>query len=308
MIGTRNAYGEVLKELGRENPDVVVLDADLSCSTQTCKFAEDFPERFFNIGIAEQNLIGTAAGLAAYGKIPFVSTFAVFATGRAWEPIRQSLCVPHLPVKIVATHGGVTVGPDGGSHQMTEDFAIMRALPGMSVFCPADAYEAKAILRKMVEYNDGPSYIRLSRIKFPVIYNSRHKFTPGKADILRDGTDIAIIAVGYMVHAALEAAKILEESGVDSMVINMSSLKPIDKAMILKAAEKTGGIVTAEEHQITGGLGSAVAQVLAENRPTPMRIIGVEDKFGLSGSSNELLKLHKLTPENIADKCRELLK
>ncbi|MBN2135963.1 MAG: transketolase family protein [Acidobacteria bacterium] len=307
FIGTRNAYGEFLKEIGKENPNVVALDADLSCSTQTCKFYDEYPERFFNIGISEQNLVGTAAGLAAYGKKPFISTFAVFASGRAWEPIRQSLCVPKLPVNIIATHGGVTVGADGGSHQMTEDFAIMRALPNMIVLCPADGYETKAMLRRLVEYNDGPAYVRLSRIKFPVIYDDNYKFEIGKSDTLRDGKDITIIAVGYMVHAALEAAEQLAVDGIDARVINMASLKPIDEEAIIKAARETRRIVTIEEHQIYGGLGSAVAQVVAENHPVPMRIMGVHDKFGLSGEADQLLEYHGLTSSGIVEKVKSLL-
>jgi transketolase len=308
LSSTRTAYGETLRELGAENLDIVVLDADLSSSTQTCIFAKEFPERFFNIGIAEQNLVGTAAGLAAYGKIPFISTFAVFATGRAWEPIRQSLCIPRLPVKIVATHGGVTVGPDGGSHQMTEDFSIMRSLPNMSVFCPADASETRAMIRAVANYNNGPCYIRLSRISFPEIYDSTHKFIPGKSDQLAGGKDLTIIAVGYMVHSALEAAARLKDEGISTRVINMSSLKPLDNSAILKAAEETGAILTVEEHQIIGGLGSATAQLLAENLPTPMKIMGVKDVFGLSGEPFELLKMHGLDADQIVKEAKELLK
>lgn len=308
LIGTRNAYGEIITKLGEEIRDIVVLDADLSCSTQTKLFGDKFPDRFFNVGIAEQNLIGTAAGLAAYGKIPFVSTFAVFATGRAWEPIRQSLCVPKLPVKIVATHGGVTVGADGGSHQMTEDFAIMRALPNMSVFCPADAYETRAIIKRIVNYVAGPCYVRLSRLKFPVIYDDNYKFNEGKSDLLLDGSDITIIAVGLMVHRALKAAEILKKDGIDAAVINMSSLKPIDVDAIIAAAKKTGAVLTVEEHQVIGGLGSAVAQVLAENCPVSLKIMGINDTFGLSGSPDELLKIHRLDVDSIANEAKGLFK
>lgn len=308
VSSTRTAYGETLRELGAENPDIVVLDADLSSSTQTCIFAKEYPDRFFNVGIAEQNLVGTAAGLAAYGKIPFISTFAVFATGRAWEPIRQSLCIPRLPVKIVATHGGVTVGPDGGSHQMTEDFSIMRSLPNMSVFCPADSNQTRAMIRAVANYNNGPCYIRLSRINFPEIYDSSYKFVPGKSDQFRDGDDLAIIAVGYMVHPALEAADRLKEEGIKARVINMSSLKPLDNDAVLKAAKETGAILTVEEHQIIGGLGSAVAQLLAENMPAPMKIMGVQDTFGLSGEPFDLLKRHGLDADTIIKEAKELLK
>jgi transketolase len=307
LIGTRNAYGEYLRDLGKINKDIVALDADLSCSTQTCLFAEEFPDRFFNVGISEQNLIGTAAGLAVYGKIPFVSTFAIFATGRAWEPIRQSLCVPKLPVNIVASHGGITVGPDGGSHQMTEDFAIMRVLPHMRVLCPADAYETKAIIKALLEDRKGPAYVRLSRIKFPVIYNEDYKFEIGKADKLKNGKDITIIAIGYAVHPALKAAEELSKEGIDAAVINMSTLKPIDEEIIMEAAKNTGKIITVEEHQIYGGLGSAVAQVLSENKPASLRVIGIKDIFGLSGTPDELLIQHGLTAKNIVIHAKELL-
>jgi transketolase len=308
LASTRTAYGETLRELGAINPDIVVLDADLSSSTQTGLFAQAFPERFFNIGIAEQNLVGTSAGLAAYGKIPYISTFAVFATGRAWEPIRQSLCIPRLPVKIVATHGGITVGPDGGSHQMTEDFSIMRSLPNMSVFCPADANETRTMIREVADYNEGPCYIRLSRVSFPLIYNENYKFIPGKSDMLADGNDLTIIAIGFMVHPALEAAAKLLKESIKARVINMSSLKPLDKEAVIKAARETGAILTIEEHQITGGLGSATAQLLAENYPTPMKIMGVKDIFGLSGESSELLIKHGLGTEDIIREAKELLR
>lgn len=308
LASIRTAYGETLRELGAENPDIVVLDADLSSSTQTRLFGEAYPDRFFNIGIAEQNLVGTSAGLAAYGKIPFISTFAVFASGRAWEPIRQSLCIPRLPVKIVATHGGVTVGPDGGSHQMTEDFSIMRSLPHMSVFCPADANQTRAMMRAVAVYNDGPCYIRLSRINFPLIYDEKCKFVPGKSDMLLDGTDITIIAVGYMVHAALDAAAELKKENISARVINMPSLKPLDNEAVLKAAKETGAVLTVEEHQVTGGLGSAVAQVLSENLPTPMKIMGVKDVFGLSGEAAELLEKHGLDSKTIVKEAKNLLK
>lgn len=308
LASTRTAYGETLRELGAENPNIVVLDADLSSSTQTGLFAQAFPERFFNIGIAEQNLVGTSAGLAAYGKIPFISTFAVFATGRAWEPIRQSLCIPRLPVKIVATHGGITVGPDGGSHQMTEDFSIMRSLPNMSVFCPADANQTKALIRALVNYNNGPCYVRLSRISFPLIYDENYKFIPGKSDLLTKGDDLTIIAVGYMVHIALDASEKLLKDGIKARVINMSSLKPLDNEAVIKAARETGAILTIEEHQVIGGLGSAVAQLLAENLPTPMKIMGVKDIFGLSGEPSELIIKHGLGAEDVIREAKELLK
>ncbi|MBI3813712.1 MAG: transketolase family protein [Nitrospinae bacterium] len=298
MLGARDVYGDVLIELGTVNKDIVVLDADLASSTRTSKFAKKFPDRFFNMGVSEQDMMGTAAGLASAGKIPFCSTFAVFATGRAWEQIRQSICLPKLNVKIVATHGGITVGEDGASHHSTEDIALMRVLPNMTVIVPADGYEAGAAIRTAVKYN-GPVYIRLSREKFPVIYPETHEFEIGKANVFRDGEDVTIIAAGLMAHAAMEAADDLRKDGLSAGIINMSTIKPIDSNAILTAARKSGAIVTVEEHSIIGGLGSAVAEVISENEPVLLKRIGINDKFGMSGRPAELLEHYGLTKDAI---------
>jgi len=303
-IATREAYGEALAQLGEEIKDIVVLDADLSGSTKTSVFAKKFPDRFFNVGIAEQNLMGTAAGFATCGKIPFASTFAVFATGRAFDQIRTSICYPKLNVKIAATHGGITVGEDGATHQSLEDLAVMRALPNMTVICPADGVETKKAVRAAALHK-GPVYIRLGRMAVETIFDEDCEFEIGKGKVLREGTDVAIIATGIMVAEALKAADILERDGINAMVVNIHTLKPIDEDLIIRAAE-CGAIVTAEEHSIIGGLGSAVAEVLAEKKPTPMRRIGVKDKFGMSGKPQELLKLYNLTAEDIVNAAKEL--
>lgn len=306
MIATRDAYGEALKELGGINEDIVVLDADLSGSTKTSVFKKEYPHRFFNVGIAEQNLIATAAGLATAGKIPFASTFAVFATGRAFEIIRNSVAYPKLNVKIAATHAGLTVGEDGATHQALEDISLMRSLPNMLVLCPADAVETKKCIYKAVEHN-GPVYIRLGRSKVPVIFDDNYEFEIGKGVLLKDGNDITIIATGVMVSKALEAAEELEKEGISPRVINMPTIKPIDKDIIIKAAKETKGIVTVEEHSIIGGLGSAVAEVLVENHPTHMERIGTMDTFGESGDGGELLNKYGLNVENIVNKAKKLL-
>jgi transketolase len=306
MIATRDAYGEALKELGGLNKDIVVLDADLSGSTKTSVFRKAYPERFFNVGIAEQSLIGTAAGLAAAGKVPFASTFAVFATGRAFEIIRNSVCYPKLNVKIAATHAGLMVGEDGATHQALEDLSLMRSLPNMVVLNPADAVEAKQCIYKAAEYN-GPVYIRLGRSKVPVIFDDSYKFEIGKGIELKAGQDITIIATGVMVEKALLAAEELSKEGISARVINMASIKPIDKDIIIKAANETKGIVTVEEHNIIGGLGSAVAEVVVENRPTYIERIGTMDTFGESGDGNELLKKYGLNVENIINKAKIIL-
>ena len=305
-IATREAYGEALAQLGEEIKDIVVLDADLSGSTKTSVFAKKFPERFFNVGIAEQNLMGTAAGFATYGKIPFASTFAVFAAGRAFEQIRNSICYPKLNVKIAAPHAGITVGEDGATHQSIEDIAVMRALPNMTVISPADDVETKKAVRAAA-LHDGPVYLRLGRMGVETIFDEDYEFEIGKGKILREGKDVAIIATGIMVSEALKAAELLEKDGIDAMVVNMHTIKPIDEEVILKAAQ-CGAIVTAEEHSILGGLGSAVAEVLAEKMPTPMRRVGVKDKFGQSGDPKELLKLYNLTAEDIVSATKELKK
>lgn len=307
MMATRDAYGEALKELGKINKDIVVLDADLSGSTKTGVFAKEFPERFINVGIAEQNLIGTAAGLATTGKIPFASSFAMFAAGRAFEIIRNSVAYPKLNVKIAATHAGLTVGEDGASHQALEDISIMRTIPNMVVLNPADGVETKAAIKKAAEYK-GPVYIRLGRSKVPVIFDEEsYEFEIGKGIKLREGTDVTIIATGIMVSLAMEAAEILKKEGLEARVINMHTIKPIDKDIILEAARETRAIVTAEEHNIIGGLGSAVAEVLVESYPTVMERVGVMDTFGESGSGDELLKKYGLTAENIAVAARRAI-
>lgn len=305
-IATRDAYGNTLVELGRENRDIVVLDADLAKSTKTIKFKKSFPERFFDMGIAEQNMIGTAAGLAAAGKIPFCSSFAIFATGRAFEQVRNSVAYSGLNVKIAASHAGITVGEDGGSHQSVEDIALMRALPNMTVFVPADAVEAAGAVRAAASLN-GPVYIRLGRPAVPVVHGPDFEFIPGKAVVLREGKDAAIIATGIMVSAALEAADLLAKENIEIGVLDIHTIKPLDVKAIVTAARKTGALVTAEEHSIIGGLGSAVAEVVAENHPVPLKRVGLPDIFGESGSPAELLEKYGLTPQNLAVSVREVM-
>lgn len=307
-IATREAYGEALKVLAEINKDVVVLDADLSKSTKTASFKDVAPDRFINVGIAEQNLIGTAAGLASAGKIPFASSFAMFAAGRAFEIIRNSVAYPKLNVKIAATHAGLTVGEDGASHQCLEDLSIMRTIPNMVVINPADAVEAKAAILRLAEYV-GPAYIRLGRGGVPVLFDENdYNFEIGKGILLEDGNDVTIIATGVMVGIALEARAELLKEGIEARVINIHTIKPIDKEIIIKAAKETGAIVTAEEHNIIGGLGSAVSEVLAEEYPTKMKIIGVNDTFGESGNGDELLQKYGLSKENIIKTVKELIK
>jgi transketolase len=297
-LGTRDIYGQTLVKLGSENRDIVVLDADLSSSTRTSKFKEKFPERFFNMGVAEQDMMGTAAGLAAVGKIPFASTFAIFSTGRAWEQVRQAICLSKFNVKIVASHGGITVGEDGATHQSLEDIGLMKIIPNMTVIVPADGHEAAAALEFAVRYS-GPVYIRLSREKFPVLYHEGIDFQIGKARVHSEGTDVNIIACGMMVSFALNAAESLRQEGLNVGVINMSSIKPIDKEAIKSAAKKSGAIVTAEEHSIIGGLGSAVAEYLGEEEPAYIERIGTKDRFGASGKVEDLLREYNLTREDI---------
>lgn len=304
---TREAYGKALVALGAENPNIVVLDADLSKSTKTADFAKNYPERFFNMGIAEANMMGTAAGLAAMGKIPFASTFAVFATGRAFEQIRNSIAYPKLNVKIAATHAGVTVGEDGGSHQAIEDVAIMRALPNMTVLVPADGEETRQAIEAAVQYK-GPVYIRMGRLDVPLLFDANYTFEIGKANVVREGSDVVIFANGVMVAAALEAAEELAGRGIKAAVVNVASVKPLDQETIIRMAKETGAVVTAEEHTIIGGLGSAVAEVLAENAPTPMVRVGIKDSFGESGRPLELLEKYGLTPKDILEAVDEVLK
>lgn len=305
-IATRDAYGQALAELGALNDKVVVLDADLSKSTKTNDFKKVFPERFFNMGIAEQNLLGTAAGFAAAGKIPFASSFAVFAVGRAYDQIRNSIAYPKLNVKIAATHAGLTVGEDGGSHQMLEDIALMRALPNMTVIVPADGVETKQVIMAAAAY-DGPVYIRLGRPKVPVLFDESYQFEIGKGVVLKDGADVTLVAAGIMVSKAMEAAEALAADGISAAVVNISTIKPLDQQLIIEMAQKTGAMVTCEEHNIYGGLGSAVAEVLVEHCPVPMARVGVEDSFGESGLPDELLEKYGLTAANIADKAKAVI-
>jgi transketolase len=305
LEGTREAYGETLVALGRENRDIVVLDADLSRSTMTHLFAREFPERFFDCGVAEQNMMGMAAGLAASGKIPFASTFAVFATGRCFDQLRVSAAQPHLNVKVVATHGGISVGEDGASHHAVEDLALAMSLPGFTVIVPADANEAAQAVRAAAQ-TPGPFYIRLSRPKTPLLYDESYRFTIGKAVTLRQGKDVAIIATGLMLAPALEAAQALAAEGIDCRVLSMPTLKPLDEQAVASAAAETGAIVTAEEHLEHGGLGSAVARVVARRCPVPMEIVAIKDTYTKSGKPEELLAKHGLTAQGIADAVRKL--
>ncbi len=306
-MATRDAYGKALVLLGAENPDVVVLDADLAKSTKTIDFLKIYPERFFDMGIAEQNLIGTAAGLAAAGKIPFASTFAIFATGRAFEQIRNSVAYTKLNVKIAASHAGLTVGEDGASHQAVLDIAIMRALPNMTVIVPADPVETMTAVFAAAAMK-GPVYIRLGRPVVPVLFPDDYEFKVGKAVTLREGKDVAILACGIMTAESLKAAGELEKEGISARVLNMSTIKPLDKEAIIKAARETGALVTAEEHSIIGGLGGAVAEVLAENAPTPLERVGVKDTFGESGKPQELLVKYGLTAKDIKEAVYRVLK
>jgi transketolase len=306
-VATRDAYGDALVALGKKRRDVVVLDADLSGSTKTSKFAKAFPERFFNIGIAEQDMMGTAAGLAIGGKLPFVSTFAVFATGRAWEQIRQSICYPNLNVKIVASHAGVTVGEDGGSHQSVEDIAVMRVIPHMTVIVPADGTETLKAVEAAAEHK-GPCYVRTGRNKVPTVFGEDYQFRIGKAHVFNEGRDAAVIAAGIMVAEALKARDLLKAEGIDTGVINMSTIKPLDAKAVVSAAKRCGAVVTAEEHSVIGGLGSAVAEALAESHPVPLVRVGVKDRFGTSGEPEGLMKHYGLSAADIVNAVKEVIK
>jgi len=306
-VATRDAYGSALLDLGKRNKNIVVLDADLSGSTKTKGFSKAFPDRFFNMGISEQDMVGTAGGLSLTGKIPFASTFAVFETGRAWEQIRQTLCYSHLNVKLVATHSGITVGEDGASHQALEDIALMRVLPGMTVIVPADGFETKQAIDTVAEY-EGPVYVRLGRSKVPPVMPEDYKFTIGKAYTWLIGKDATIVAAGIMVAPALEAKELLAKEGIDAGVINMSTIKPLDGEALLAAAEKSKLILTAEEHSIIGGLGSAVSEFLSEHHPVKIVKLGVRDTFGCSGSPKELVQLYGLTAGNMVDIIKDNLR
>ena len=302
---TREAYGEALAEFG-DKYDLVVLDADLSKSTKTDTFKKKFPERFINVGIAEGNMMATAAGIAATGKTVFASSFAMFAAGRAFEQVRNSIAYPNLNVKIGATHAGVSVGEDGASHQAIEDISIMRTIPNMVVINPADAYEARGAVEAAIKH-DGPVYMRFGRLAVPYIFESDYKFELGKGVQIKDGSDVTVIATGLLVQEALEASEKLAKEGVSVRVINIHTIKPIDKDIIIKAAKETGAIVTAEEHSIIGGLGSAVAEVLSENFPVKMLRVGINDVFGKSGKPAALLEEYGLTSSNIIEKIKKLI-
>ncbi|AEM77805.1 transketolase family protein [Thermoanaerobacter wiegelii] len=306
-MATREAYGKALVELGAKNKNVVVLDADLSKSTKTADFQKVYPDRFFNMGISEQDMMVTAAGLATCGKIPFASTFAIFATGRAYEQVRNSIGYPHLNVKIAATHAGITVGEDGATHQSIEDISLMRGIPGMVVINPADAEETRQAIFAAAEHY-GPVYIRLGRMAVPDIHDQNYKFELGKGEVIREGKDVAIIATGIMVAIAIEAADKLKEEGIEATVVNIHTIKPIDKDLIVEVAKKTGKVITAEEHNIIGGLGSAVAEVFSEECPVKIKRIGIKDQFGQSGSPKELLKYYGLTAEDIVKNSKAILK
>ena len=303
-VATRDSYGNALAALGAEHDNLVVLDADLAGATKTGVFMKAFPERHFDFGIAEANMICAAAGMSTTGLVPFASTFAMFAAGRAFEQIRNSIGYPHLNVKIGATHGGISVGEDGASHQCCEDFALMRSIPGMTVICPADDVEAKAAVKAAYEMN-GPVYLRFGRLAVPVFHSEDYKFEIGKGEVLRDGTDVAIIANGLLTYEAIVAGEQLAEAGINAMVINMATIKPLDEELVVEAARKCGKVITCEEHSVIGGLGEAVCSCLAEKLPTPVKRIGVNDEFGHSGPAGALLKQFGLTADHIVEVAKE---
>ena len=302
---TRDAYGKALAELGQEVDNLIVFDADLAGATKTSVFQKAFPDRHFDCGIAEGNMICAAAGASTMGLVPFASSFAMFAAGRAFEQVRNSIGYPHLNVKIGATHGGISVGEDGASHQCCEDFALMRSIPGMTVICPADGEEARLAVRAAYAF-DGPVYLRFGRLAIPEFHEKNFNFQIGKGEVLREGSDVAIIANGLMVYEAIQAGEALAEAGINAMVINMATIKPLDEELVLAAAKKCGKVITCEEHSVIGGLGEAVASLLAEKLPTVQRRIGVNDEFGHSGPAKDLLKAFGLCSENIVNVAKEL--
>ena len=306
-VATRDAYGAALAKLGAEYDNLVVLDADLAGATKTGTFKKAFPERHFDCGIAEANMMCIAAGMSTTGLVPFASSFAMFAAGRAFEQVRNSIGYPHLNVKIGATHGGISVGEDGASHQCCEDFALMRSIPGMTIICPADGVETEAAVRAAYEI-EGPVYLRFGRLAIPQFHEEGFNFQVGKGEILREGSDVAIIANGLLVYEAIQAGEILAEAGINAMVINMATIKPLDEELVIAAAKKCGKVITCEEHSVIGGLGEAVAAVLSEKCPTVMRRIGVTDEFGHSGPAAALLKQFGLSAENIVATAKELCK
>ena len=305
-IATRDSYGNALVELGKTHKNVVVLDADLAGATKTGTFKKVFPERHFNCGIAECNMVDVGAGLSTMGLVPFVSTFAMFAAGRAYEQVRNTIGYPHLNVKICATHGGISVGEDGASHQCCEDFGLMRTIPGMTVMCPSDDVEARKMVHAAYEM-EGPVYIRFGRAATSVYHNESYELSIGKGEVLQDGTDVAVIATGILVPEAIEAGKRLVAEGIKARVINMATIKPIDEELVIRAAKECGRIITVEEHNILGGLGEAVAGVTAEHAPAPVHRIGVRDEFGHSGPAVELLKQFGLTAEHIAAQTKDFV-
>lgn len=307
-IATRESYGNALKELAEQGADnLVVLDADLSAATKTGIFKKAYPDRHINCGIAEANMICVAAGLSTMGLVPFASSFAMFAAGRAFEQVRNTVGYPHLNVKIGATHAGISVGEDGASHQCCEDFALMRSIPGMVVICPADDVEAKQAVKAAYHY-EGPVYLRFGRLAVPVFHNDSYKFEIGKGELVREGTDVTIIANGLMVAEAIEAGNVLSQKGISAEIINMATIKPLDEELVITSAKKTGKVITVEEHNIIGGLDEAVCSVLSEKCPTPVKRIGVNDEFGHSGPALDLLKQFGLSAENIAETAEKFVK
>ncbi len=302
---TRQSYGEMLEKLGEENKDIVVLDADLSAATKTSIFAKKYPDRFFDMGIAEANMMGVAAGMASCGKIPYVSTFAAFAAGRAYDQIRSSICYPNLNVKICATHAGITVGEDGATHQMLEDLALMRALPNMTVLCPSDDMETKCLIEQ-ISKTKGPVYVRLARLATPGIYEENQTFEIGKAVQIGEGTDATVFATGVVVPEAIKAKELLEEEGIHIRVVDMHTIKPIDKEMIVKSAKETKKLISIEDHSVIGGLGSAISEVLTEEYPCKLVRMGIKDAFGKSGNAVELLKYFGLTSDAIIEQVKKM--
>ena len=306
-VATRDSYGAALVELGAKCDNLVVLDADLAGATKTGTFQKAYPNRHYDFGIAEANMICAAAGMSTAGLVPFASSFAMFAAGRAFEQVRNSIGYPHLNVKIGATHGGISVGEDGASHQCCEDFALMRSIPGMTVICPADDVEAKAAVKAAYEM-EGPVYLRFGRLAVPVFHDEGYKFEIGKGEVVKEGTDVAIIANGLLVYEAIKAAEELSAAGINAMVINMATIKPLDEELVLKAAKTCGRVITCEEHSVIGGLGEAVCSLLSEKLPTPVRRIGVNDEFGHSGPAVDLLKQFGLSAEHIVEVAKDFCK
>ncbi len=303
----RNTYGDTLARLGKKYTDIVVLDGDLAKSTQTGRFGKVFPERFFDMGVAEQDLMGTAAGLAAAGMNPFASTFAMFGSGRPWEQIRNSICYPNLPVKIVVTHAGISVGPDGPTHQACEDIAIMRALPNMKVVAPADSVETEKLIEYLAEYFESPVYVRLARMNTPVVFGNDYKFEFGRGYVMKEGKDVTVISTGVMLFQALSAHEMLAKEGISAEIIHMPCVKPIDAELIIKSVSKTGCAMTIEEHTVIGGLGSAVSEVLTDSAPAPLKRLGIADIFAESGEPEDLFEKYGISENSIYKGAKEFL-